>query len=72
MLSCFNRVQLFVTLWTISPPGSSACKIPLARILGSVVISSSGDLPDARIKPASPAGGFFTTNTNYLCAIISW
>ena len=46
-------------------PGSSVHGILQARILEWVAISSSGDLPDAQIKPvylASPAlvGGFST------------
>ena len=38
-----------------SPPGSSVQGISQARILESVAISFSGDLPDPRIKPLSPA-----------------
>ena len=45
-----------------SPPGSSAHGILKARILGWVIISSTGDLPDPRIEPTSIAlaGEFFT------------
>ena len=41
MLSCFTRVQLFVTLWTCSLPGSSVRGILQAKILEWVVISFS-------------------------------
>ena len=34
MLSCFSHVLLFVTLWDLSPPGSSVHGILQARILG--------------------------------------
>ena len=49
-----------------SPPGSSVHGITLARIVEWVALSSSRDLPDTGIEPASlvpPAlvGGFFTT-----------
>ena len=45
------------------PPGSSVHGISQARILERVAIPFSGDLPDPRIEPGSPAlaGGFFTT-----------
>ena len=59
-----SNVQLFVTPWTISPPGSSVYGIFQARLLDPV--PPLGDLPDPGIEPASPvsvifAGGFFTT-----------
>ena len=38
-----------------SLPGSSVHGFSQARILESVAISSSGDLPDPGIKPRSPA-----------------
>ena len=40
VLSCFNRVQLCMTLWT-SPPGSSVHGILQARILQWVAVLSS-------------------------------
>ena len=48
------------------PPGSSVHGIPQKRILESVAMPSSRDLPDPRIKLTSPvspamAGRFFTT-----------
>ena len=50
-----NRVQLFVTPWTYSRPGSSVHGISQARILERVAFPSPEDLPDPRIEPASPA-----------------
>ena len=48
------------------PPGSSVHGIPQERILESVAMPSSRDLPDPRIELTSPvspalAGRFFTT-----------
>ena len=61
-----SHVWLFITPWTVAPPGSSVHGIFQARILDWVAISSSGDLPDPGIEPVYPAspalaGGFFTT-----------
>ena len=47
------------------PPGSSVHGLSQARILEWVAVSSSGDLPNPRMKPTSSsspalAGGFFT------------
>ena len=64
VLSCFSRVQLFATLWTM------ACQAPLLVGLSRQEYWSGlpcplpGDLPDAEIEPASLmspalAGGFF-------------
>ena len=55
-----------LTLWDLtdcSSPGSSVHGILQARILESVAISFSEDLPDPGIEPGSPAlaGRFFTT-----------
>ena len=56
VLSCFSRVQLLVTLWTVAPPGSSVHGISQARILQLVAISFSREgLAKPGIKPVSPA-----------------
>ena len=68
--SCWNpsspssHVQ-FCNPWDDSPPGSSVHGISQARILEWVAVSSSGDLPNPRMKPTSSsspalAGRFFT------------
>ena len=41
MLRCFSRVQLFATLWTVAPPGSSVRGILQARIPEWVAVPSS-------------------------------
>ena len=66
-------LQLYPTLCNpmdCSPSASSVHGILQARILEWVAISSSGDLPDPGIEPASLtsptlAGGFFTTSTTW-------
>ena len=53
VLTCFNHVQLFVTLWT------RACEAPLSMVFSrqgywsGLPFSSPGDLPDPGIKPGS-------------------
>ena len=65
MLSCFNRVQLFVTPWTV------ACQAPLSmgffrqEYWNRFPCPPPGDLPNAEIQPGSLkspalAGRFFT------------
>ena len=67
MLSCFSRVLLFGSLWTV------ACQAPLSMgilrvgMLECLPFPSPGDLPDPGIEPTpltSPAlaGGFFTSS----------
>ena len=65
VLSCFSRVLLCATIWTVAHQTPLSMGILHARILGWVAISSSGDLSHPGIEPtsiASPAlvGGFFT------------
>ena len=66
VLSCFSCVRLFAILWTI------ACQVPLSmgfsrqEYWSRLPFPPPGDLPNPRIKPASPgspasAGRFFTT-----------
>ena len=66
----FSRVQLYVTPWTVSLPGSSVHVIFQAKILEWVAISSSRGSCVPGVEPESPvappalalAGRFFTTN----------
>ena len=68
VLSCFSRVQLFVTLWTV------ACQAPLSmgfsrqEYWSGLSCPPLGDRPDPGIEPVftSPAlGGFFTTSATW-------
>ena len=62
MLSCFSRVWLFATLWTV------ACQVPLSmgfsrqKYCSRLPFPPPRDLPDPGIEPTAPAlaGGFFT------------
>ena len=61
-----SRVQLFVILWTVAQPGSSAHGITQRRILEWVAISSSRGSSQPRDQTCIShdsciAGGFFTT-----------
>ena len=44
-----------MTLWTVSPPGSSVHGILQARMLEWEIIPFSRDIPNPGIKPWSPA-----------------
>ena len=63
VLSHFSRVQLFVTLWTCSLPGSSVPGILQAQTLEWVGISScrESSWPRDQTWVFCIAGGFFTT-----------
>ena len=76
MLSCFSRVQLFVTLQTV------ACQAPLSMGLSrqeyrsGLLCPPSGDLPSPKIEPASlssPAlvDEFFITSATWEAWMIS-
>ena len=67
MLSCFSRIQLCVTLWTV------ACQVPLSMgfsrqaYWSGLPFPSPGDLLDPEIEPVPlmpPAlvGEYFTTS----------
>ena len=70
MLSHFNRVCLFATLWTV------ACQAPLStgfsrqEYWNGLPCPAPEDLPNPRIEPMSLpspalAGGFFTTSATW-------
>ena len=70
MLSCFSRVQLFVTLWTV------ACQAPLSmgfsrqEYWSGLSCPPPGDLSHPGIEPMSLrspalAGRFFTTSATW-------
>ena len=70
MLSHFNCVQVFTTLWTV------ACQAPVSmgfykqEYWSGLPCPPPGDCPDPGIEslsPASPklAGGFFTTSATW-------
>ena len=70
VLSHHGCVQLFVTLWTVSPPGSSVHRILQARILEWSPCPPTGDLTDPGIELATLmslalAGWFCTTSASW-------
>ena len=70
MLSCFNHVRLFVTLWTISLPALLSMEFSRQEHWSGLPCPPSGDLPNPGINPASLmppalADGFFTSGTTW-------
>ena len=64
VLSCFSRVRLFATSWTVcSRPGSSVHGIFWARILEWVATSPLGHLPNPGIEPMSSASPVSQANS---------
>ena len=67
MLSCFSRVRLFVTLWTIASQDSLTMGFSEQEYWNGLPIPTPGCLPDPRIEPVSPAlaGRFFITGATW-------
>ena len=66
VLSCFSRVWLYATLWTVACQGPLSMRFSRQKYWSGFPCPPPGDLPDPGIKPASlksPAltGRFFTT-----------
>ena len=55
MLSCFSRVQLLVTPWTVARQAPLSMGFSRQEYWSELPFPSSGDLPDPGIEPASPA-----------------
>ena len=71
MLSGFNHVLLFVTLWTIVPQAPLYMEFSRQEYWTELSFPSPGDLPDPGIEPVSLttpalADGFFTTITTWV------
>ena len=54
-VSCFSRVQLFATLWTIAHQASLSMEFSRQEYWSRLPFPSPGDLPDLGIEPRSPA-----------------
>ena len=70
ILSCFIRVQLFATLWTVACQASLSMGFSRQGYWSGLPCLPPGDLPNPGIEPASLtspalASGFFTTNTTW-------
>ena len=62
----FSRVRLFATPWTVARQASLSMEFSRQEYWSGLLFPPAGDLPDAGIKPASPAspvlaGRYFTT-----------
>ena len=55
VLSHFNRVRLFGTLWTIACETPLSMGFPSQEYCSGLPFPSPGDLPNPGIKPVSPA-----------------
>ena len=70
MLSCFSRVQLFATPWTVARQAPLSMGFSRQEYWGGLPCPPPGDLLDPGIEPTalmSPAlaGRFFTTSTTW-------
>ena len=66
MLSCFSRVRLFVTLWTVACQDPLFMGFPRQEYWSGLPFPAPGDLPNPGMEPMSltspaMAGEFFTT-----------
>ena len=70
ILSCFCRVWLFATPWTVACQASLSMGFSRQEYWSGLPLPPPGDLPNPGIKPVSlmsPAltGGFFTSSTTW-------
>ena len=66
MLSCFSRVQFFVTPWTVARQAPLSMGISRQEYLSGLLCPPLGDIPDPGVELTSLmspalAGGFFAT-----------
>ena len=54
-VSCFSRVQLFATPWTIAPQAPLSVGFSSQEYWSGLPVPSPEDLPDPGIEPRSPA-----------------
>ena len=70
VLSCFSRVQVFVTPWAVAHQAPLSMGFSRQECWNELPCSPPGDLPDPGIKPTSLmspalAGRFFTTSATW-------
>ena len=68
VLSHFSRVQLFLTLWTVTSQAPLSMGFSRQEYWSGMPFPTAGDLPDPGIKSMSPAtpalkAGFFTADS---------
>ena len=75
VLSCFSRVQLSVTPWTVAQQAPLSMGLSRQEYWSGLPFPPAGNLPNPGIKPAfishALARGFFTSEPPYLCCIPS-
>ena len=54
VLSCFSRVQLFATLWTVSHQAPLSIGFFRQEYWSGLLYPPPGDLPNPGIEPTSP------------------
>ena len=69
-VSCFSRVQLFATIWTVAHQAPLSIGFSRQEYQSGLPFPPPGDLPNPGIEPRSlisPAlvGGFFTTSATW-------
>ena len=77
VLSCFSRVRLFATPWTVAHQASLSVGFSRQEYWSGLPFPSPGDLPDPGIKTPSPvppalAGRFFTTEPPGNITSVEW
>ena len=67
VLSCFSRVRLFETPWTVAQQAPLSMGLSRQEYWSGLPFPSPGDLPNLGIEPESPAlaGRFFTSSTTW-------
>ena len=55
LLSCFGRVRLFLTLWTVACQAPQSMGFSRQEYQSGLPCPPPGDLPNQGIKPTSPA-----------------
>ena len=69
MLSCFSRVRLFATSWTVAPQAPLSMEFPRQEYWSGLPFPSPGDLHNQGIKLTSLSFlcllQFFTTNASW-------
>ena len=55
VLSCFSRVRLFATPWTIARQSPLSIELSRQEYWSGLPLPSPGALPDPGIEPMSPA-----------------
>ena len=75
MLSCFSRVQLFATLWTVAHQAPLSVKFSRQEYWSGLPCPPPGDLPNPGMEPKSLMssallGEFFTISPTWEDSIL--